>query len=301
MPSIRMIGVSHSRDRAPNLGLFEATADVLREAGFEVEIEVEAPPRSMEESEADRAEHMDDRADALAAKAARKQSEADSRWAAAQEIADGIPMGQPILRGHHSERGHRRDLKRMDGHQRKSIEAGEEAARAAQGAESAANHMRHRENHGTVMRRLKTLEADRRRDQRTLDGYTNRSLDGKRQPVYVFEHGPATGTHREQVLIRVAYLDEQIRYWQEFLAGEIAAGRFNPVDLSVIKPGDLIKYWGGWREVVKVNKVTVSVKTDYSWNDKVPVDKITAHEPATPPEDTLDLDELTDTPQEVTP
>jgi hypothetical protein len=72
MPSIEMVGVSHSRDRAPNLGLFDVTADVLRGAGFEVEIDVEAAPRAMEESEADRAEHMDDRADALAAKATRK-------------------------------------------------------------------------------------------------------------------------------------------------------------------------------------------------------------------------------------
>jgi hypothetical protein len=299
MPSIGMVGVSHSRDRAPNLGLFDVTADVLREAGFEVEIDVEAAPRPMEQSEADRAEHMDDRADALAAKADRKQTEADSRWSAAQQIAEGIPAGQPILVGHHSERGHRRDLKRMDGHQRKSIELGEEAKVAEHGASTAAAHMRHRENPRTVWRRVKTLEADLRRARRSLDGYTRRSLNGRGEPVYVDVQGPATGRHKEQLDIRVEYLTEQIRYWNEFLDGEIKAGRFNPVDLSEIKKGDKVRYWGGWRTVTKVNKVTVSVESGYSWDDKVSVDKILEHEPAAPPEDTLDLDALTEDAQAV--
>ncbi len=44
------------------------------------------------------------------------------------QIARCIPMGQPILVGHHSERRHRRDLKRMDQLTRKAIEAREVAA-----------------------------------------------------------------------------------------------------------------------------------------------------------------------------
>ena len=38
-----------------------------------------------------------------------------------------IPMGQPILVGHHSEGRHRRDLNRIDSNMRKSIEAEEKA------------------------------------------------------------------------------------------------------------------------------------------------------------------------------
>lgn len=177
--SLGMLGVSHSRDRAPNLGLMDVTADVLREAGFEVTVEVEAAPRPMEESEADRAERMDDRADALAAKAARKGSEADARQRSAQDIADGIPMGQPILVGHHSERRHRRDMARIDANMRKSIELADEADRAAHGAATAEKHMQHRENPRRVARRVETLEAERRGVQRNLDGHSRNFRNGR--------------------------------------------------------------------------------------------------------------------------
>lgn len=43
------------------------------------------------------------------------------------QLADMIPMGQPILVGHHSERGHRNHLKKIDNAMRKSIEASKKA------------------------------------------------------------------------------------------------------------------------------------------------------------------------------
>ena len=50
----------------------------------------------------------------------RQQSE--ERYDTARSIGSHIPMGQPILVGHHSERGHRADLKRIDNNMRKSVE-----------------------------------------------------------------------------------------------------------------------------------------------------------------------------------
>lgn len=44
-----------------------------------------------------------------------------------QKIASAIPMGQPILVGHHSESKHRNDLKKIDNAMRKSVEEGEKA------------------------------------------------------------------------------------------------------------------------------------------------------------------------------
>ena len=43
------------------------------------------------------------------------------------EDVTGIPFGQPILVGHHSERRHRNAIKRMDNQMRKAIEDGEKA------------------------------------------------------------------------------------------------------------------------------------------------------------------------------
>ncbi len=55
--------------------------------------------------------------------AIKNEKESTSRYKAAKSIGDMIPMGQPILIGHHSEGRHRRDLKRIDDNMRKSVEA----------------------------------------------------------------------------------------------------------------------------------------------------------------------------------
>ncbi len=53
---------------------------------------------------------------------AERKSEAG--FAAAHKIADGIPLGQPILVGHHSEGHARRDVARIDSGMRKGVEMG---------------------------------------------------------------------------------------------------------------------------------------------------------------------------------
>lgn len=59
-----------------------------------------------EEKRAARIDRLHARADGLAA-------EGERRLAGARKIADGIPFGQPILVGHHSERHARRDAERI--------------------------------------------------------------------------------------------------------------------------------------------------------------------------------------------
>lgn len=61
------------------------------------------------------------------AESARRES--DARLNAARVVADGIPLGQPILVGHHSERRHRRDLERIDSNMRVGVERGKMAER----------------------------------------------------------------------------------------------------------------------------------------------------------------------------
>ena len=55
-----------------------------------------------------------ERKERLATRADRLQAEANGRFSRAHSIADGIPFGQPILVGHHSEKRHRADLARID-------------------------------------------------------------------------------------------------------------------------------------------------------------------------------------------
>lgn len=60
-------------------------------------------------------------------KAQKWQAEANSRYNASKSITEDIPLGQPILVGHHSERRHRKYLERSNSEMGKSIEAQKKA------------------------------------------------------------------------------------------------------------------------------------------------------------------------------
>lgn len=62
------------------------------------------------------------RAERLRTWADKRQAKSASAFNTARTVADGIPLGQPILVGHHSERRHRRDIERIDNGMRKGIE-----------------------------------------------------------------------------------------------------------------------------------------------------------------------------------
>jgi len=67
----------------------------------------------------DKQERRRDRYEELATKHRRESSR---RHEASSREAAGIPLGQPILVGHHSEKRHRAHLKRIHGHMDKAVE-----------------------------------------------------------------------------------------------------------------------------------------------------------------------------------
>lgn len=72
-------------------------------------------------------ERQESRKDRLLERAARAEDKAKAATDAANRVASAIPMGQPILVGHHSEKRHRRDLQRIDDGYRKAVEKSKEA------------------------------------------------------------------------------------------------------------------------------------------------------------------------------
>lgn len=60
-------------------------------------------------------------------RAERAQAESEAAQKAAGRIMDNIPMGQPVLVGHHSEKRHRADLNRVDNAFRRMSEAEKKA------------------------------------------------------------------------------------------------------------------------------------------------------------------------------
>lgn len=98
--------------------------------------------------DSDRAERVREYEAKRAEKAARFEQcaeNAEKRAASAFDRADlreeksGIPLGQPILVGHHSERRHRNAIERADNAMRKGIEESEKAKYYARKADNAAN------------------------------------------------------------------------------------------------------------------------------------------------------------------
>jgi len=111
----------------------------------------------------DRAEARADRFEGYSDKRA---SDARAANDAVSAIADGIPLGQPILVGHHSERRARKDALRIENGMRKAVSMWETSqywqARAA-GALAAAKY---KDLPGVRARRIKGLEAEKRKAER---------------------------------------------------------------------------------------------------------------------------------------
>lgn len=78
------------------------------------------------------------RYDRLKARAEKKAEEAEAEFARARGYVEHIPMGQPILVGHHSERKHRRALENHDNAMRRGIAAQKRAQELAQRRQSTA-------------------------------------------------------------------------------------------------------------------------------------------------------------------
>jgi predicted RNA methylase len=108
----------------------------------------------------DRADRFDDYRD-------KRTDEAERATAQARRVADGIPFGQPILVGHHSERHARKDAERIQNGMRKAVQAFDTADYWKRRAEAAIQHAKYKVRPDVRARRIKTIEADKRKQERT--------------------------------------------------------------------------------------------------------------------------------------
>lgn len=109
------------------------------------------------------------RAERLREWAEKRRGRAAAGFQAAHNAVAGIPPGQPILVGHHSERHHRRALERHDGAMRRAFEsqalADSMASRAAE-IDRQGEHAIYRDDPDAIARlaeRIAGLEAERAR------------------------------------------------------------------------------------------------------------------------------------------
>ncbi|WP_160051252.1 DUF3560 domain-containing protein [Nocardiopsis sp. FR26] len=216
-----------------------------------------------------------DRIDRYTEYAAKARGRARAAYAAGDTHSGRFAGGQPILRGHHSEKSARRARNRSDAAMRRAIEA----ERAAKYWEHKANAARRREeqkhNPGVIQRRIVRLEAEQRE-------ITRRRADAKGNAEYAAQLDARADEVTAQLAENRAELAESgTKVW-----GKADFAR-----------GDFVFCDGMWWETKRVNARSVTVAAvvgfthararvggkrvyrladnPYDWTDTIPYTKVT--------------------------
>jgi len=113
----------------------------------------------------DRAE---ERADRFADYSQSRLGDAQAAHKAVSAITDNIPLGQPILVGHHSERRARKDAERIENGMRRAVKMWETSKYWQSRAAGALAAAKYTELPAVRTRRIKRLGADKRKEERTI-------------------------------------------------------------------------------------------------------------------------------------
>jgi phospholipid N-methyltransferase len=114
-------------------------------------------------------ERAEERAERFDEYSNKRGADSERAHAAVAAVADGIPLGQPILVGHHSERHARKDAERIESGMRRAVKLWETSRYWTDRAAGAIRHAKYKELPAVRARRIKTLEAEKRKHERTRD------------------------------------------------------------------------------------------------------------------------------------
>jgi hypothetical protein len=100
-----------------------------------------------------------------------RANDAQAAHAAVSAIADNIPLGQPIICNHHSEAHARRDAKKIENGMRKAVRMWEQSQYWKDRAAGALRAAKYKELPNVRARRIKGLEADKRKQEKHVKEY----------------------------------------------------------------------------------------------------------------------------------
>jgi hypothetical protein len=225
-------------------------------------------------------ERAEERADRLVDYKDKRIGDAERAHEAVSRIADNIPLGQPILIGHHIERHARKDAERVENGMRKTVKMWHTAKYWEDRAKGALRHAKYKELPGVRHRRIKGLEADLRRYQNsfTPDPKTEPEI-GTEERVWI-TNGSRSGRWAKSSSLPV--IEQQSRRWIEHLqnriayekamrgeAGGIAAAQFT------IEVGGRVLVADEWVVVLKLNSVSTSPLRHWHGNStKVEIERV---------------------------
>lgn len=233
---------------APKQELFVAPAWTPGREDLLIELcgEIGDEDTSLVDRAEERAERFEEYSD-------KREHDAQTARAGVEAIAGQIPLGQPILIGHHSQRRAERDRDRIHEGMRKAVTMWKRSEYWADRAKGALAHAKYKEIPAVRARRIKKLEAE-------LRG-CERSRNLARDP---------DKAHYQRW---VDHLQFRLEYERAMLqeSGGIVTDRKAPEKGGAIQclfsPG-----YGqskGWSPIVKVNKVTVTIHDCWRENSGV--------------------------------
>jgi protein-L-isoaspartate O-methyltransferase len=149
---------------APKQELFVAPMWTPERENLLIELcgEVEDEDKSLVERAEERAERFEDYSDSRANDAQRARE-------AVSSISEHIPLGQPILVGHHSEKRARKDAQRIENGMRYAVKMWETSEYWTSRAAGAIRSAKYKERPDVRARRIKGLEADKRKQEKYIE------------------------------------------------------------------------------------------------------------------------------------
>lgn len=245
-------------------------------------------------------ERAEERAERFTDYSEKRADEARSARDGVEAISAGIPFGQPILIGHHSERKARRDAERIENGMRRAVNLWEGSQYWQRRAAGALALAKYKERPDVRHRRVKKLESELRKQERTIkDAQIRRKLwegcdsvekavrvagfhgvdvwdaeRGFRVSVYtLLTEGKMTHTEAAEKSVNAA--DRTIaraERWANHYRNRIAYERAMldesgglPAQKFDIQPGGMVLVGGEWLTVVRVTRKAgevVSVTTN---------------------------------------
>ena len=223
----------------------------------------------------ERKEHLERKADRFSTFADHAQERSEDHWK--KSDLSFIPMGQPILMGHHSQRAHENAIERSNKHSYKSIEEGKKA-------ENWKTRSEHAEKLLVKMEESKPYMAGKIGEAETDIRLWERRLEKSGVFIRIYEDNgivpdliasacgfspsaiESARNDNERAKKELPEAQEKRDYWKAKL--ESIGGVF---DISTLKKGDMIKTIYGIFPVKSVNKKTVTVS---HWLPNVPESKM---------------------------
>jgi len=108
-------------------------------------------------------ERAEERAERFEGYHENRKADAEAAHEAVKAIADNIPLGQPILVGHHSEKHARRDAEKIKNGMTKAVKMWDTAEYWMRRAKGAIRHAKYKERPDVRHRRIKKIEAELRK------------------------------------------------------------------------------------------------------------------------------------------